>query len=487
MRFPHSLFSTIVLWYTLCVTVVFAIYTWLLNDEIQRGRRRSFDALLAARASLLGERLYHEGDRIEDDAARVGPSEPETDITKAAFAVYTTNWQPLLVSFPWRNIRWTTNTEHYAKLERRLAAGVAHYGFVRDQRNEEFRFAAVRESVKPLPALMGNRTDTMTRLPVNIVYASWFTPVGDSLDAQTHRMIAAVVLIWCVILGAGIAVARRGLRPVERLADAAASIRPEDPHSRLPAREMPVELMHLARQINEAFDRLDTALAAEKKFTAAAAHELRSPLAGIASRVDSLARHTGLGDAARADVERLGAEIDRLKLLSGQLLLLARLDRAAAGEAFQKKPLDMAELANDAVDFCREKAEAARVMLSMECFGNAFVLGHEEWMLRALYNVIENAVKYSPENTAVHVRVEPTADAKRILVSVADQGPGIPRDDRHKVFERFYRGADAAGCEGTGLGLAIVMDVVRAHRGEVFVSDGPEGKGACVTLIFPRE
>ena len=486
MRLPRSLFRNIVLWYTLCVTVVFACFTWMLYAEIEQGERHSFDALLIARANLLFTRLCHVNGNIEEDPETPLAESSETGVTTTSFGVFDTNWLPLFVSIPWCHIHWSTAIVNQVKLAQRTDAGKAYYGTTTDKRNHEFRFAIVRDLVRALPERLGNRTGAIAPLPVYVVYASWYEPIDQYLTAQKTRLIAFAVLAWLVILGVGMGVAQWGLEPIRRLTRAAQAITPDDARSRLPVDQLPPELHQLARGLNEAFNRLGAALAAERTFTASAAHELRSPLAGISARLDSLQRAAPPGAGAQTGLAQVHADLDRLAKLSGQLLLLARLDRAAAGEEFPRTMVNVADIVADAADFCRAKAELAGVAIAVAVQGGEQVYGHEEWLLRAVYNVIENAVKYSPPGTAVQVRIEHTADNRRVLVSVIDHGPGVPPAERGRIFERFYRGARAGAKEGTGLGLAIVADVIKAHRGEVFVSDIPNGAGTDCTLIIPR-
>jgi two-component system sensor histidine kinase TctE len=171
--------------------------------------------------------------------------------------------------------------------------------------------------------------------------------------------------------------------------------------------------------------------------------------------------------------------------LSGRLLLLARLDRAAAGEPFATSKVDLAELTQDVVDGLNDAAVSRDVHVHLRSLGQVTVEAHEEWMLRALHNVINNAIKYTEPATNVVIDIEPTADASAVMVSVSDAGPGIAPNERRHVLQRFYRGVRTHATEGTGLGLAIVHDVMRALGGDVMIAEGPGGKGARITLVVP--
>jgi signal transduction histidine kinase len=480
MRFRRSLFRNIVLWYTLCVTLVVVVYAWQLYDEIERGRRKPFDVQLVAQAQrLAGWLRMHDG--------RIDLSEfPPSELRSRAFAVYDDEWHTLLVSLPWQEFDWwEEHTVPRQSWAARYARGKAWFGTTVDSQGQHYRVTAVRLPVLPLGRTLGGRTRAEST-PVHLLYAAPYESIHAYLGVRTRKLVLTLVLLWLAIVLSGVVVARSGVRPLHRLAEAARAVTADDPRTRLPVERVPDELQDLATQINEAFDRLNAAIATERNFTAAAAHELRSPVAGIAARLDDLRRGTDLPDELRQRVDSVYADADRLRTLSGQLLLLSRLDRAAAGEPFPRAKIDLAEIATDAADFCRSNAQQRGITIEIETGGDTHLDGHEEWILRAVYNLTANAVKFTRDGSVVTLRIEPTADNLRVMLSVIDHGPGVPAQDRARIFDRFYRTERTRRSEGTGLGLAIVADVARAHRGEVFVSDGPGGHGTNITLILPR-
>jgi len=477
---PKSLFRNMVVWHVLSVTVVVAVYTWILYYEIERGRRQPFDVRLDHRAERIASLLHDDNGSVDVTYL------PVADLSNGWFAVYDAAWRLKLASLDWNTIRWSTNVLDMAHLAARTAAGKKYHCALADAAGNEMRMVVIQALLEPLPAELHAAPPGAARPTVFIACADLYEPVSQFLSRQIYRMIAALSLVLVVILVSGIAVARMSVRPVKRLAYAAKRIMPEDTKTRLPVNELPDELRVLATRLNEAFTRLDAALASERNFTASAAHELRSPVAGIAGRLDVLRHHESLPLDLHEQVDLVYADAERLSRLSGQLLLLSRLDRAAAGDPFKTAPVDLAEVSRDAIDAWAPRAAERRVTIRFASHGDTVIEGHEEWLLRAVYNLVSNAVKFTADGTNVAVRLEPTADNLRMMLSVTDAGPGILAEERTRIFERFYRSTRTSSIEGSGFGLAIVHDVVRAHRGEVFISPGPDHTGANVTIILPR-
>ncbi len=480
MRLRRTLFGTIIRWYTLCAVAVLIVYTAILYDEIERGRRVPFDVHLDGQSERIASLLYD--DHGELDLTHL----PVHDLSNNFFAVYTAAWQPLLVSLPWYGVRWSTNRLDHAEFAERIAAGKKYHGQFLNMFGQDVRVAALRTELAPLPRVLGGTPLTTAAARVYVVCADLYEPMDRYIWRQKYRTGIAVAVIIIAIVISGVILTRHGLKPIKRLTRTAGLITPEDSRTRLPVQELPDELRELAQCLNDAFDRLDTALMAERSFTSAAAHELRSPVASVAARLDGLLQRGDLPQDARDQLGAVRAEAARLARVSGQLLLLARLDRAAAGESFATAAVDLEELARDAADSLQPAAAAEQAAIAITADKDVNVRGHEEWLLRAVYNVLGNAIKFTAPHTRIEIHIAHTADRKRITLSVGDQGPGIPPAERRRVFERFYRGSGAQSAEGTGLGLAIVADIVRAHKGEVFVSAGPGGRGAVITLILPR-
>ncbi len=226
-------------------------------------------------------------------------------------------------------------------------------------------------------------------------------------------------------------------------------------------------MVTLVRAINRALDRLAQAIHALRRFTADAAHELRTPLAAMMLTIERLPQSP--------EHRQLAEDAESMKRLIAQMLDLARAD--ALDEARDGRT-DLQELASRvAADLAPLALEQGR-SLRYHNAGSSIVQGRKELLERALRNVVENALAHSPSGGEVEVIVGPAP-----AVQVIDQGPGIPAELREKVFERFWR--DERRSRGAGLGLAIAKRIMGACGGSISIGDAPGG-GALVTLEFSR-
>jgi signal transduction histidine kinase len=259
----------------------------------------------------------------------------------------------------------------------------------------------------------------------------------------------------------------RSLAPLKEMATLAAVIEPGSSTLRLPSKGIPKEILPLVASFNKALDRLDEGLTRQREFNANAAHQLRTPLAVLAANIDTMP------DATAA--ARLRHDVQLMTRIVHQLLLVARLETL---NLQLDEPVDLCQAARQAAENLGPIAISAGKTLEVDepdvpvvILGNAFVVNI------AISNLIENAINHSPQGGGVRIRVTPEAS-----VEVCDSGPGIPPQLREKVFQRFWRGESSA--EGAGLGLSIVRRIMHALKGNVSVTDAPEG-GAQFTLQFP--
>jgi signal transduction histidine kinase len=259
--------------------------------------------------------------------------------------------------------------------------------------------------------------------------------------------------------------ARRALRPVERMRAELARITAADMSSRVPQPRTGDEIARLAVTLNETLDRLADAAERQRRFVADAAHELRSPLAGLRNTVEVAAKH---GGAVDPEVLRTGTE--RLQRLTDDLLLLARLERTAPATG---KPVDVAAIAEELVGERRYRVppDERFIVVAPE---PALVIGREEELAQLLRNLLDNASRYAQKSVVVTV-AKPAPGVVR--VEVRDDGPGIPAADRERIFERFARVGEARdrGHGGAGLGLAIARDIAVRHGGRLYLADSADG------------
>ena len=298
---------------------------------------------------------------------------------------------------------------------------------------------------------------------------------------------------------AGLAVARRAMRPVTRLTGAAREVaRTRDPSTTLPKPEANDEVAELAHTLEDMLGELgaarsetESALARQRQFVADASHELRTPLTSILANLELLETELR-GDQGEIAASALRSS-RRMRRLVADLLLLARAD---AGRQVPRKPLDLSAVAREAT--AEAAPLAAEHQLALDAPYETWVDGVPDDLHRAALNLIENALAHTPAGTPVTVSVRsehpgsvpPEAavggrEPPYAVLEVSDRGPGVPEELRGRVFERFARGGgDAATGAGSGLGLAIVRAVADAHGGSVSLGEA-EGGGARFTLRVP--
>jgi signal transduction histidine kinase len=305
------------------------------------------------------------------------------------------------------------------------------------------------------------------------------------VSASTGEIAADVRESWLRLAALGVAVIAAGLvlawllavplgRQIRNLSEASTRLGRGELGARAPE-EGPKELDALARSFNEMADSLEGSIEAQQEFVANASHQLRTPLTGLRLRLEAIAEEGGFAGEQAAKAE---AELDRLSGLVDDLLALAR----ASSPDPTIVPVDLGELADAAAARWREEASTAGKRLELEKRAAAVVWADREDVAHVLDNLLENAIRYSSPQAVVRLEIDRRDGGATLTVS--DSGPGIPAEDRPRVFERFYRGLNGrrAGA-GTGLGLAIVAELVQRSGGEVHLLDGP---GTRIEAVFPR-
>jgi two-component system OmpR family sensor kinase len=272
----------------------------------------------------------------------------------------------------------------------------------------------------------------------------------------------------------------RSLAPVERMRRQVAS-RAADDLSPLPDAGLPEEVLPLVQELNLLFGRVRVAFAAQQNFVADAAHELRSPLTALKLQAQALRRAGGDATALEAAVARLNEGIERAIQLVGQLLVLAR-EEGERASAAQWQRIDLEDLARQAVADVLPQAQARKIDVGLVTQGQVWVRGQPEPLHILLRNLLDNAVKYSPEGGQVDLALGEHGGAPTLTVE--DSGPGIPEAERERVFDRFYRAADSH-VAGSGLGLAIVRAVARRHGARVKLDRSERLGGLKAEVVFP--
>jgi two-component system OmpR family sensor kinase len=314
--------------------------------------------------------------------------------------------------------------------------------------------------------------------------------VAQDLDAReararslAARAVVPIALLAPLLMMAVWWLISRSLAPVERMRRQVAGRAAED-LSPLPEAGLPQEVQPLVSELNLLFGRVRVAFAAQQNFVADAAHELRSPLTALKLQAQALRRTPD--DATReAAVARLNDGIDRTIQLVNQLLSLAR-EEGERGAAAQWRQVDLLELAREVVSEILPLAQARRIDIGVAASAPLHVHGQPEALHVLLRNLLDNALKYSPESGQVDLSLELANGVPKLIVE--DSGPGIPEAERDRVFDRFYRVSQAdptVAATGSGLGLAIVKAIATRHGAAVELGSSARLGGLRVELRFP--
>lgn len=290
----------------------------------------------------------------------------------------------------------------------------------------------------------------------------------DDIVANFFRRVGWITIpILLVLLATDIIIFRRAIAPLVKASEEASNIGPARTDIRLPTEQIPREIVPLVTAVNQALDRLEDGFRVQRQFTADAAHQLRTPLAILRSRVETL----GDGSAKAA----LLTDIEGMSRIVAQLLEIAELDMLVLDPG---ETADLRAVCAEVIGSIAPLALAQHKDIALRGTDAAVnIRGNSEMLQRAIFNLAENAIKFTARGTAVDVEVRDDGS-----VRVRDAGPGIAEAERDLIFQRFWR-ADRQRSDGAGLGLSIVRGVADDHAATVAVENLPGG-GAQFTLSF---
>ena len=329
-------------------------------------------------------------------------------------------------------------------------------------RGDPVRIAAYRPADTPVVVLVAETVVKRDLLAFEII-ASMLLPL------------LALVALGTAAIWMGVA---QGLRPLVRMAEqlrdrSAQDLGPVDESS------APSEVRPVVQALNGLLAQVDTMLTSQQRFVADAAHQLRTPIAGLKTQAETALR-AGSVTEIRPIVANIVAAATRMSSLVTQLLALARFGPEARPPL---TPLDLEALAREVTADWITRGLELGMDLGYEGDGQPHWVRGDPVMLRELLgNLVDNTLRHCPSGTEVTVAVR--REGERVLLQVTDTGPGIPETERRRVFERFYRLADST-VPGTGLGLSIAEEIARSHGARLDLGAGPDGHGTLASVSFP--
>jgi heavy metal sensor kinase len=324
---------------------------------------------------------------------------------------------------------------------------------------------------------------TIPEVGYELAFAQDITEIKENLRTLLTILLAGIPCALILALIGGYILAGRALSPVSAITQKAHEITAESLSERLPVSNPNDEIGRLATVFNETLARLENSFDRLRRFTADASHELRTPLTSIRSVGEVALQSPINGDAYREAISSMLEETERLTQLIDNLLTLTR---GGSGKIqLNPQPTDLTSLVQEIMNALSILAEDKNQALSRDGLSTLIVTIDSATIRQAVMNVLHNAIRYTQAGGCIQVLIETASDGQAII-DIIDDGPGIPEDERTKVFGRFYRVDEARSREegGAGLGLAIAQWAVEANKGRIEFCD-KEGPGSCCRITLP--
>lgn len=304
--------------------------------------------------------------------------------------------------------------------------------------------------------------------------------VNDTLAGIRELSLLLVPLVVLLTSFGGLILARRALKPIEDIATRIREIQAVSLTNRLSVGAAGQELRHLEAAVNQLLERLEGAFESLRHFTSDVSHELQTPLTVVKSSVEIAIRDESIPCAVRSRLQELDREIDHMVSVLSSVRSLSLADDEEQGGHGRA---DFSSAVAEAVEIASALAEQRRISVHARVTPDLSVWGSAVGLKQVVLNLLDNAVKYSPNGGRVGVDL--AAEAEFVTLQVRDSGEGIPPDELPDIFRRRFRGRGASGSAGSGLGLAIARRIVRSHGGILDVRNHPRG-GAEFSVRLPR-
>jgi signal transduction histidine kinase len=298
----------------------------------------------------------------------------------------------------------------------------------------------------------------------------------DVKSLMMRGLIAAVLLTLLLGLGGGFWMGRRILAQAGAISAVATQIMRGDLSQRLPVRDADDEFNTLAREINTMLDKIEQLTLGMRTVLDSAAHDLRTPLNRLQASAEGAMSTLTPGSAERRVLERVTAEVDHMRSTLDALLRIALAETGTVA----REPVDLSELVGSVVELYAPVSEERGIVLESSVAPGAHVQGNRQLLAQALANLLDNAIKFTPERGHIRVVLDGSGSAPQVIVE--DNGPGIPADKREIVLGRRVRLDEARNFPGSGLGLSLVAAVTKLHGAHLVLDDA--GPGLKVSLKF---
>ena len=291
----------------------------------------------------------------------------------------------------------------------------------------------------------------------------------DVKSLMMRGLIAAVVLTLMMGLGGGLWMGRRILAQAGAMSAVATQIMSGDLSQRLPVRDADDEINTLAREINTMLDKIEQLTLGMRTVLDSAAHDLRTPLNRLQATAEGGLTQLAVGSPERRVLERVTTEVDHMRSTLDALLRIALAETGTVA----REPVDLSELVASVVELYAPVSEERGIALASSVAAGAFVSGSRQLLAQALANLLDNAIKFTPDGGHIHVVLRGSSNEPEVIVE--DDGPGIPADKREIVLGRRVRLDEARKFPGSGLGLSLVAAVTKLHGARLVLADASPG------------
>ncbi|HWU85607.1 MAG TPA: sensor histidine kinase N-terminal domain-containing protein [Rhodocyclaceae bacterium] len=451
-----TLLSEILLWLLIILMMVWAIGVVMIYNVTGKFANEPYDVVLANNVGALANQVDFSAGRITINLPRAARDMLVTDPQDKVFFQIMDMKGALLVGDA--QIPWVPTTQNVVLGKVFLRDDTIHDEEVR----VAWQFKQVSPSMDPVLIQVAETRNKRNGMAARIV--------SSVIVPQFAIVPIAVLLIYFAV--------SRGITPLHRLQDELRARRPSD-LSAISLHNIPAEIRPLIEALNDTMARLDESLSEQRRFIADAAHQLKTPLTGLRTQAE-LALREGSPERLQARVRQMLNAIERLADMTQKLLMLARTESMSAQSAL----VETIDLAVAVPEVAREwgvHALAKRIELSFENYatGACRVQGNARLLYELFANLIDNAIRYTPEGGHVAISLR---DAAGICVEIEDSGIGIPAEERDKVFDRFYR-VLGTHTDGSGLGLSIVKEIAALHNILISLHDSNLG-GTRVVVAY---
>jgi len=456
-----SLKSRITVWHISLSTLILVslgIALYLIISHSMMNERRSLIAQDLEKIPHVAERYGNRGiNRLLDEAQEEIPLKPSEEFIQV----------------------FSANGESIATSQNLKGRSLAFRPDLAGSRPSQFETVSISGDASP--ALLGVTKIEVNGQPCVVAVAASLSNVRSIQSRLLATLLLSIPAAIVLSLVGGALLARQAIEPLDRMTNTAQQISAEHLNERIQLERADTELKRLADSFNEMLERLDQSFKQIRQFTADASHELRTPVTILMGETDLALNGLLDYEECRAALSSRHEELQRMSRIIDDLLTLSQFDHGQ--QTLHCKPLDFSDLVIEVCEQQRNQAKSKGVELKLTKTVPAMMEGDSSRLRQMVRNLLDNAIKYTPDGGEVSIELQQANGNFELRVS--DNGIGIPRDDLPHIFDRFYR-VDKARTRaegGTGLGLSIVKQVVEAHGGNVNVSS-EVGTGTVITVVM---